>query len=106
MVTGRPIFRSRVKHVRCLSNGYELSQGQMSITVHGAGELIPAMEAFDAVSNGAAEMGNGAFIIGPGRHPSTLFYQCTFGLNAQQMNVHGYIPRRYASVERPGKNTT
>ncbi len=69
----------------------ELSQGQMSITVYGAGELIPAMEVFDAVSNGAAEMGNGASYYWAGRHPSTPYFTSVpFGLNAQQMNAWLY----------------
>ena len=37
-----------------------LSGGRMRIRVHGAGELVPAMEVFDAVAAGTAEMGHSA----------------------------------------------
>ncbi len=33
-----------------------LSGGRMRVRVHGAGELVPALEVFDAVSAGTAEM--------------------------------------------------
>lgn len=69
----------------------ELSQGQLTISVYGAGELIPAMEVFDAVSSGAAEMGNGASYYWSGRHPvSPFFTSVPFGLNGQQMNAWLY----------------
>ena len=38
----------------------DMSSGQLKIKVYGGGELIPALEAFDAVSSGTAEMGSGA----------------------------------------------
>ena len=37
----------------------ECSGGKMNITVFGAGEIVPAFEAMDAVSSGAIEMGHG-----------------------------------------------
>ena len=37
----------------------EMSQGQLKVTVYGAGEFVPAMGVFDAVSSGAVEMGHG-----------------------------------------------
>ena len=37
----------------------EMSQGQLKVKVYGAGEFVPAMGVFDAVSSGAGEMGNG-----------------------------------------------
>ena len=37
-----------------------MSQGQLEVKVFGAGELVPALEVFDAVSGGTAEMGHGA----------------------------------------------
>ncbi len=38
----------------------KMSGGRMKIQVYGGGELIPALECFDAVSNGAIELGHGA----------------------------------------------
>ena len=36
----------------------EMSNGQMKITVYGAGEQVPAFGVFDAVSSGAHQMGH------------------------------------------------
>ena len=38
----------------------EMSNGRLKIKVYAAGELVPALEVFDAVSRGTAEMGHGA----------------------------------------------
>lgn len=69
----------------------QMSLGQMTIQVYGAGELIPAFEVFDAVSSGAAEMGNGASYYWAGKAPATQFFTAVpFGMNAQQMNAWIY----------------
>ena len=36
----------------------QLSGGRLTIKVYGAGELVPALQVFDAVSQGTAEMGH------------------------------------------------
>ena len=36
----------------------EMSDGRMNITVYGAGEIVPAMGVFDAVSSGSVQMGH------------------------------------------------
>ena len=38
----------------------QMSGGRLEIKVYGGGELVPALEVWDAVVNGAAEMGTGA----------------------------------------------
>ena len=38
----------------------KMSGNRLEIKVYGGGELIPSLESFDAVSNGAIEMGSGA----------------------------------------------
>jgi TRAP-type mannitol/chloroaromatic compound transport system substrate-binding protein len=66
----------------------EMSAGQLEIKVYGGGELIPALEAFDAVSSGTAEMGSGASYYWAGKSAATQFFAAIpFGLNAQQMNA-------------------
>jgi TRAP-type mannitol/chloroaromatic compound transport system substrate-binding protein len=66
----------------------EMSGGRMKIEVYGGGELIPALECFDAVSNGAVEMGNGASYYWAGKIPAAQFFASVpFGMNAQQMNA-------------------
>ena len=42
----------------------EMSDGRMNITVYGAGEIVPAMGVFDAVSSGSVQMGIVVLIIG------------------------------------------
>ena len=64
-----------------------LSDGQLTVKVYGAGELVPAMEALDAVSAGTAEMGFGASYYWAGKSPAmTFFTTIPFGLTAQEMN--------------------
>ncbi len=66
----------------------EMSQGELSIKVYGAGELVPAMESFEAVSGGAAQMGHGAAYYWAGKVPAAQFFTCVpFGMNAQQMSA-------------------
>ena len=38
----------------------EMSEGQLQVRVYGGGEIVPALGAFDAVSEGVAELGHGA----------------------------------------------
>ena len=65
----------------------EMTDGQIKINVYGGGELIPALECFEAVSGGAAEIGSGASYYWAGRSPATQFFTTVpFGMNAQQMN--------------------
>ena len=66
----------------------KMSGGRMEITVYGGGELIPALEGFDAVSNGAVEMNHGAAYYWAGKIPASPFFAAVpFGLNAQQMGA-------------------
>ncbi len=65
----------------------QMSNGRMKIKVYGAGQLVPAMEVFDAVSQGTAEMGHGAGYYWRGKtSAAALFTTIPFGLNAQEMN--------------------
>ncbi len=64
----------------------KMSGGRMEITVYGGGELIPALEGFDAVSNGAVEMNHGAAYYWTGKVPAASFFAAVpFGMNALQM---------------------
>ncbi|MEM7371241.1 MAG: TRAP transporter substrate-binding protein [Bacteroidota bacterium] len=63
-----------------------MSGGRLSIDVFGAGELVPALESFEAVSLGTAEMANGAAYYWAGKVPAAQFFASVpFGMNAQQM---------------------
>ena len=69
----------------------EMSEGRMKITVYAGGELIPALEGFDAVSQGVAEMCHGTPYYWAGKAPATQFFSSVpFGMNAQQMHAWIY----------------
>lgn len=64
-----------------------MSAGRLDIKVYGAGELVPAFEVFDAVSQGTAEMGHGAAYYWRGKLPAAaMFSTVPFGMTAQEMN--------------------
>lgn len=65
-----------------------MSGGRLTVKVYGAGQLVPALEVFDAVSQGTAEMGHGASYYWKGKTLSSAFFTSVpFGLNAQEMNA-------------------
>ncbi len=65
----------------------EMSGGRLTIRVYGAGEIVPALEVFDAVSQGVADAGHGAAYYWKGKIPSSVFFTSVpFGMNAQEMN--------------------
>ena len=64
-----------------------MSNGRLDIKVYGSGELVGPFEVFDAVSQGAAEMGHGAAYYWRGKAPvAAMFSTVPFGMNAQEMN--------------------
>ncbi len=68
-----------------------LTDGQIQVKVYGAGELVPALECFDAVSNGTAQMAHGASYYWKGKHEATQFFSAVpFGLTANEMNAWFY----------------
>ena len=68
-----------------------LSDGELTVSVHGGGEIVPALEAFDAVSKGVAEMGHGAAYYWKGKTSAAQFFAAVpFGLTAQEMNAWIY----------------
>ncbi len=65
----------------------QASGGRLTVKVYGAGERVPALEVFDAVSRGAAEMGHGAAYYWKGKAAAAPFFTgVPFGLTAQEMN--------------------
>ncbi len=67
------------------------SEGQLKIKVFSAGELVPAMETFQSVSDGTVEMGSGAAYYWAGKQPAAQWFAAVpFGLNAQGMNAWFY----------------
>jgi TRAP-type mannitol/chloroaromatic compound transport system substrate-binding protein len=59
--------------------------GKFQITLHAAGELVPAFGVLDAVSNANVECGHTASFFYWGKDPSLVFdYTVPFGMNARQ----------------------
>jgi TRAP-type mannitol/chloroaromatic compound transport system substrate-binding protein len=94
----------------------ELSDGRIQIQVFAAGELVPALESFQAVSDGTVEVGSGAAYYWAGKEPAVQWFSAVpFGMNAQGMAAwfHGgeglklweetYAP--FNLVPRPGGST-
>jgi TRAP-type mannitol/chloroaromatic compound transport system substrate-binding protein len=58
-----------------------LSGGRLLITVHAAGEVVPAFEVLDAVGGGVTEMGHTAAFYWQGKQPAAAFFTTVpFGL--------------------------
>ena len=65
----------------------EMSGGRLTARVYGAGEIVPAFEVFDAVSQGVADAGHGAAYYWKGKIPASVFFTAVpFGMTAQEMN--------------------
>lgn len=80
--TGAQRFAKRVE---------ELSQGRMKIQVYAAGELVPALGTFDAVSQGTVEAGSGASYYWAGKVPAAQWFSAVpFGFNPQGINTWFY----------------
>jgi len=66
----------------------EMSNGQMKITVYGAGEQVPAFGVFDAVSSGSHQMGHSGGYFWKGKAPAAQFFTgVPFGLTADEINA-------------------
>lgn len=64
-----------------------MSGGRITVKVYAAGELVPPLEVFDAVSRGTAELGHGAAYYWKGKVPAAQFFTSVpFGLTAQEIN--------------------
>ncbi len=69
----------------------DMSGGRLEVKVFGGGELVPALQVFDAVSRGTAEMGHGAAYYWKGSVPAAQFFAAVpFGMTAQEMNAWLY----------------
>ena len=94
----------------------EMSGGRLQIQVFAAGELVPAFESFQAVSDGTVEVGSGAAYYWAGKEPASQWFAAVpFGMNAQGMSAwfqggdglklweETYAP--FNLVPRPGGST-
>ena len=64
-----------------------MSNDRLHIKIYGAGEIVPALEVFDAVSRGTVDMGHSGAYYWKGKAPAAQFFASVpFGLTAQEMN--------------------
>jgi TRAP-type mannitol/chloroaromatic compound transport system substrate-binding protein len=69
----------------------EATSGRIKIQVFAAGELVPAMNTFDAVSAGTVEVGSGAAYYWAGKVPAGQWFSAVpFGFNPQGINTWFY----------------
>src|SRR4026208_1437945 len=69
----------------------ELTDGKFQLQVFAAGEIVPALQVLDAVSNGTVELGHTATYYYIGKDPTwALFCAIPFGLNTRQQNAWFY----------------
>jgi TRAP-type mannitol/chloroaromatic compound transport system substrate-binding protein len=62
-----------------------MSGGRLTVEVFAAGELVPAFGVFDAVSQGAVEMGHTASFFWQGKIPGAVFFTTVpFGLTPEE----------------------
>ena len=67
------------------------SNGRLKIKVYAGGELVPALEVFDAVRHGTAQMGHDPSYYHSGKVPAAQYFTAIpFGLNANEMNAWLY----------------
>jgi TRAP-type mannitol/chloroaromatic compound transport system substrate-binding protein len=80
--TGSERFAKRVE---------EATAGRIKIQVFAAGELVPALNVFDAVSQGTVEVGSGASYYWAGKVPAGQWFSSVpFGFNPQGINAWFY----------------
>ncbi len=84
-----PIFQDGVEQfsddVRIMSNG------RLNIKVYAGGQLVPPLGVFDAVTQGAVEMGHGAAYYWAGKVPAAQFMATVpFGMTAGGVNAWFY----------------
>ncbi len=75
---------------RIAANINVLSGGRMKIKIYAAGELVPALQVFDGVEGGAAEMGHSASFFWQGKMKAAPFFTAIpFGLTS--LEHHAWI---------------
>ena len=83
-----PVFQEApemlAENIRVMSNG------RLDITVFAGGELVPALQVFDAVSQGAVEMGHGSAYYWAGKVPAAQFFS-TVPFGMEQKGVEAWL---------------
>lgn len=88
MVTtwGRGLAGVHDSVMRCAESITAMTDGQLTVDVKAAGELVGAFEVFDAVSSGQADMYHGADYYWVNQHPAYAFFTAVpMGMTAQEL---------------------
>lgn len=86
---GFPVLQEGAE--RFAENVKAMSNGRINIKVYAGGELIPALQTFDAVSQGTVEMGHGSAYYWAGKVPEAQFFSTVpFGMTPRGMNAWLY----------------
>jgi TRAP-type mannitol/chloroaromatic compound transport system substrate-binding protein len=86
---GFPVLQEGAE--RFAANVKAMSNGRLNIKVYAGGELIPALQTFDAVSQGTVEMGHGSAYYWAGKVPQAQFFSTVpFGMTPRGMNAWLY----------------
>ena len=86
---GFPVLQEGAE--RFAKNVETASAGRIKIQVFAGGELIPALQAFDAVSQGTVQMSHGSAYYWAGKVPEAQFFSTVpFGMTAEGMNAWLY----------------
>lgn len=73
---------------RIADNITEMSDGKLEVKLFAAGELVPALEVFDAVSSGTADLYHSAAYYFQGKSKALNFFSTVpFGLTASELNA-------------------
>src|SRR5258705_4939618 len=73
----------------------EITENKFQIRVFAAGEIVPGLQALDAVQNGTVECRHTAPYYYVGKDPAFAFGTAVpFGLNARQQNAWKYYGRQ------------
>lgn len=100
---GFPVLQEGAE--RFADNVKAMSNGRINIKVYAGGELIPALQTFDAVSQGTVEMGHGSAYYWAGKVPEAQFFSTVpFGMTPRGMNAwlyHGGGLELWREVYKP-----
>lgn len=75
----------------CADKITEMTDGQLTVDLKAAGELVGALESFDAVTSGQADMYHAADYYFIGQHPGFAFFTVVpFGMTAPELRAWYY----------------
>ena len=81
---GFPVFQEGAE--RFAEDVGQMSNGRLQIRVYASGELVPALQVFDAVAQGTVEMGHGSAYYWAGKIPAAQFFSSVpFGMDAAEL---------------------